>query len=99
MIEQSTIEALVAGIGSGEAIVIVGAVLLVLVALARRLVAVRQDIPAQAASIVSASAAVVAGVAVALLAGADPLGAVLLGVLATPASSGLWDLVLGLGQR
>lgn len=99
MLEESTIQALVAGISAADPVMIVGAALLVLVAIARRLVAVRTDIPARVSEVISASSAVVAGVAVALLAGADVLGAVLLGVLATPASAGLWDLVLGWERR
>ena len=96
MIEETTINALLGAIREGDVQVLVGAALLVVVGVARRLVAAR-DL-GKAEEWVSASAAVLAAVAVALLAGADWLGAVVLGVLAGPASAGLWHLVLQMGQ-
>jgi len=95
MIEETTLQTLLAAIRGGEVATLVGALLLAAVAVARRLVATR-DL-GRAEDWVSASAAVAAGVAVALLAGADWVAAVVLGVLAGPASAGLWDLVLRIG--
>ena len=99
MVEETTVQRLIESINTGDWASLVGVILLVLVAFARRLVAVRDTLPARAKEIISAAAAVVAGVAVSLLAGADWLGAVLLGTIAGSASAGLWDILLRLERR